>query len=496
MRSSQTITLFAPPPPPPRRGSSPLAVSILLHVVGYSWIFFGLKNTPRITTQRSTQRFTVRILNMPPTQPPRQAEAAGSHAAQTARTTPAKMWAGGPPASMPSVAAQLAQLVPKSQILIQPDAPPDILLKDPTPVPTILRWSPPDTPTKTIVAATLQKPIIAKLRASLEPPNRELTPADFKISSTQFTAKTPVLPPSTTSPVVVRAASPAMHIPETSSRQAEEPAPARIMSLSDLQMKGGPITVPLASAPGRPTVSETLATGPSVNTVGTGQGDPASKQTGSGSSQNAGTADGKDAAANVAPGQGATAHAGAGQGTSSQNGTGSTPGQQDGSGLDLGMANASVTRVHLPKDGQFGIVVVGSSLADRYPETVGLWSSRLVYSVYLHLGSGKAWILQYSLPPAAQAAASGNASRLEAPWPFDIVKPQLDPADFTSDALMIHGFVNLAGRFERLGVVFPAEFPEAKFVLSALQQWQFRPARQNGQLSAVEVLLIIPEETE
>ena len=61
---------------------------------------------------------------------------------------------------------------------------------------------------------------------------------------------------------------------------------------------------------------------------------------------------------------------------------------------------------------------------------------------------------------------------------------------------MVHGFVNLAGRFERLAMVFPAEFAQAKFVLSALQQWEFRPARQNGQLAGVEILLIIPEETE
>jgi hypothetical protein len=59
---------------------------------------------------------------------------------------------------------------------------------------------------------------------------------------------------------------------------------------------------------------------------------------------------------------------------------------------------------------------------------------------------------------------------------------------------MVHGFVNLAGRFERLGLVFPTQFAQAKFLLDALQRWQFRAARQNGQLTAVEVLLIIPEE--
>jgi hypothetical protein len=33
-------------------------------------------------------------------------------------------------------------------------------------------------------------------------------------------------------------------------------------------------------------------------------------------------------------------------------------------------------------------------------------------------------------------------------------------------------------------------------VLRALRQWQFRPARQNGQPTAVEVLLIIPRDGE
>jgi hypothetical protein len=58
---------------------------------------------------------------------------------------------------------------------------------------------------------------------------------------------------------------------------------------------------------------------------------------------------------------------------------------------------------------------------------------------------------------------------------------------------MVHGYVNQAGRFETLTIAFPAEFEQAKFVLNALAQWQFRPATQGGQVRRVEVLLIIPE---
>jgi hypothetical protein len=59
---------------------------------------------------------------------------------------------------------------------------------------------------------------------------------------------------------------------------------------------------------------------------------------------------------------------------------------------------------------------------------------------------------------------------------------------------MVHGFVNQAGRFEGLDIVFPPQLPQAPFVLRSLQNWQFRPATQNGQVVRVEVLLIIPQE--
>jgi hypothetical protein len=62
-----------------------------------------------------------------------------------------------------------------------------------------------------------------------------------------------------------------------------------------------------------------------------------------------------------------------------------------------------------------------------------------------------------------------------------------------ADALMIHGFINEAGRFEALSIVFPSTFKETSPVLQAISQWRFRPAKHNGQLAKVEVLLIIPD---
>jgi hypothetical protein len=76
------------------------------------------------------------------------------------------------------------------------------------------------------------------------------------------------------------------------------------------------------------------------------------------------------------------------------------------------------------------------------------------------------------------------------------VRPNLAPGEINADALMVHGYLNQTGHFESLAIIFPPRFTQAKFVLDALQQWQFRPATQNGADIKVEVLLIIPEVTE
>jgi hypothetical protein len=138
--------------------------------------------------------------------------------------------------------------------------------------------------------------------------------------------------------------------------------------------------------------------------------------------------------------------------------------------------------------------VVGESLDEQYPELTTVWGGRLAYTVFLHVGSAHSWILQYSLPRTDEAGAAGAIARLEAPWPFSIVRPNLAPDATDGNTIMVHGFVNLSGRFEGLSIVFPPQFAQSEFVLRSLANWQFRPAGRNGQPARVEVLLIIPPE--
>jgi hypothetical protein len=276
-------------------------------------------------------------------------------------------------------------------------------------------------------------------------------------------------------------------MPETASKDAGKATPAGVISASNIQLQEGTATLPMINEVAPAPFPGALTAGQPKSLSQAGQGKTDGKEKGAGTGQTAG-----NQAGNAAAGSGSGS---AGQGGT--NGQGGANGQAGGveASVSTGANQPTVVHITLPKDGKFGVVVVGSSLAEDYPETIHLWSGRLAYTVYLRVGVAKNWILQYSLPRAQDIALAGNTGRPDAPWPYDITRPSIDP-DANTDAIMVHGFVNTAGRFEQLAVVFPTALTEAKFLLHALQQWQFRPSMQSGQATVVEVLLIIPAETE
>jgi hypothetical protein len=506
-RSSGIVTLFTVQPPP-RRGPSSFLVSLLVHGVAFVLLLFGLRHAPRIEDQSVIQRYTVRLLDPPKPERQKRGSAGSGVAYHDPQSESLDVAPGGNPAALTYVPPQVAQVHNAPQTLVQPDALPDLLLTQEVPIPVVVMWSADNAPFKKIVPPPPQVAMAADVRPAIIKPNREPNLADLKISATPFHTQAPMLPPSTTSPLVVRAPEPVKQIPQTSSVTSEQPTPARVISLSDIQTQG-PVMIPLANQTSQAAASESLVLGrPEKSSGAGGSGNPASKQNGIGAGEGSGNQANKqngngsgtssgDKGANTANGSGSIAQGGATTGPGQGSGVGSGSAGDSGTAGDSDLGSErSVKRITLPKDGQFGVVVVGSSLADQYPETVEIWRGRLVYTVYLHVGLGKSWILQYSMPRTAEVAAAGSVTRPEAPWPYDILRPDLLPGDFNSDAVMVHGFINLAGAFERLAIVFPPEFTQAKFLLGTLKQWHFRPARQDGQIAAVEVLLIIPEENE
>ncbi len=444
MRSSRTVTLslFTESTQP---GQDPfiVIVSVLTHVVVLFVLSFAIIYTPKVTNQNLRRRYSVRLLNLhaplPMTKPSALKDTPHPSQQSVAR---ASQGGGKPSASKLSTPQQMAKTKPAPQILLQPETPPDVQLAQLAPLPFMMTWMEQHFEDKKIVMLSQQAPKIVSVKPDPEPPNPKLNLADVSISSTAFVTKTMALMPSTTAPMTINGPEhPSKQLLAAASEPSDIQTSASVISLSELHMEEGPIALPVANV-----------TAAASGALAQGSGDASQ------------TSDGTVA--------------GLGHGDNSGSGAGNEP---------------SAEHFSLPQNGQFGLVVVGSSLQEMYPETAGLWGGRMTYTVYLHVGLAKNWILQYSIPSSAEASASGNVTRLEAPWPTDIVRPNLGPGDINADALMVHGFVNKAGRFENLAIVFPPQFALAKFVLDTLQQWQFRPAKQKGQITAVEVLLIIPE---
>jgi len=402
-----------------------------------------------------------------------------------------------PPSSRLQV--KLRKLAP--QTLIEPDVAVDKMLPKEVPLPAVMLWSGHQPKIKVLTPPAPQPPATAFAKPKLSFPNKEVRLADLNMASTAFQSKIPMQLASNTTPVVLQRQVPLERVPQTSSVSTIEPTPAAVLSASDLHMTQGSVALPAANQSAAGNEQGALGTGRAAASVQPGNGDSGSTGTERGAGKGQGTSGGKttgtgnagaQAGTGNGAGKGASAGNGGGQGQGHNAGTGSGPNAGSGSGAG---GEGSVTRISLPKNGKFGVVVVGSSMDEQYPETSEIWRGRLAYSVYLHVGMEKSWILQYSVPRSVDSANAGSA-RLEAPWPFYIVRPNLDPTQSDADSVMVHGYVNEAGQFESLAVVFPSDFAQEQLVLGALRQWKFRPGTQNGQISKLEVLVIIPEVTE
>lgn len=461
------ISIFSERPQPSQRPTS-FVVSILAHGAAVALLSFGIIYTPEFKDPIVVKRYTIRHLDLhTEKEPPRQSSAKGIAYPGPHADAPPKAQPGKKAASHQAVMRQTVDAEKGPQTLVQPDIPNPVRAVVETPVPTVVIWSPKKEQVKAVVAPLPEKATASDVKPSIKAPNEEVNLGDMGISSSL--TPTDILPvlPTTTSPLVVHGPTMVQLAPVTTSQKAAMPTPTAVMSISDLRMPDGTATLPPVNQTTEQSESGILAPGQAS------AGKKSNHDGGTGSDQ----ASGNSGDTKGVPGD--------------QSGT--KAGEGAGSGTDDGF---STEHISLPRNGQFGAIVVGASLEEKFPELSGIWNDRVAYTVYLHVGLQKSWILQYSLPRNTEAAQSGNITRLEAPWPYNIVRPNIAPGSFTSDAILVHGFVNQEGRFESLGLAFPPEFQEGRFVLDALAQWQFRPAVQNGQTERVEVLIIIPEEDE
>lgn len=443
---SQIISLFQETRPA-RRGVSAVFLSGVFHGLGAGFLWFGLLHVPRIREPIITERYSVRHLDLRSSELGASANPNDSYYPHARAKKDSKdKDADQPDPILPDIANALEA----KQTLVQPEFHTHVALSVEAPIPTVVVWTPELASTKHIIAPLSDKPTSIEAKPSLDAPNEELNPSEHAISGAALLPKPAAPQPGTTTPIVLRADTVLHLAPATSSDSPDLPTPTALLSISDLRMMEGTIILP--------PVNQTH-TVPDEN------------------SQLPALADGGHT------------------GTSGQDlDEGSNKDSEALSSLSDEVETKTTQHIQMPKDGKFGVIVVGTSLAEEYPQTLQIWSDRVAYTAYLHVGLTKNWILQYAQLRSVEAAGNGNVARLEAPWPYDILRPNLVSSDLNADALMVHGILNEAGQLESLVVAFPQQYAQAAFVLQALEKWQFRPARQQGRPTAVEVLLIIPDE--
>jgi len=454
MGSFRTITLFSVQTEEKQRISS-VAVSVVVHVATAVLVSLGVYQA-KLDKPIPVTNFRVRRLDLQI--PPDLLRAAKNPVEyQKAKPTPS-------PSSRariePPALREIAKAEHGPQTLIQPDVHTKVVLKEKVPVPTVAIWKPVTVPVEKIVAPLPQQTIQMQAMPSLNPPNQAVNLSNLELAPSNMPSEKLHLMASTTSPLAIQSPRPTFAAPITSSQSSSPPTPATLLSLSQLAMLNGTVVLP--------PINETSSR-VSPGLIGSGK-----------------------AESNGKPGNGRDA--GSGKGTAA-GGKGAQTGPRTGeeNGSDTG-SQLTASRINVPREGKFAAVVVGDTLSGEFPETGGVWNGRLAYTVYLHVGLSKSWILQYALPRAVEAHDAGQVAKLDAPWPYTIVRPNLQPGSINADALMIHGYINQQGHFDSLSVAFPPNFAQARFVLKTLQQWEFRPATQNGQQARVEVLLIIPED--
>lgn len=451
------ITIFSTEQPPSASRLSLFSVSLLLHSAVVCVVVLGIHYSHGFARQTPRHRL-VQLIHLQPLE----------------RALPRMAVLNSPAIRVllrGATTAQRSFQVPRprhartaKQTLVPLDASPDTVLPAEIPVPTVLLWTqnilPPSrwiTPPKPIETQNIPN------RPSLALPNSESMLAEINMSRGAV-LHSPVLPlpASVTAPVRVNSPVQRNQLPQTMPPDSHPSTAAHVLSISDLPLRAESVIVipPVAQfAPEKPGTGENGAPA-DLNARGESHPDSAPPQT---QASTAATPTGTPPA-NAAPGSSTTA---------------------------VSTENPTTTRIELPKDGRFGAVVVGSSTSSGYPESAGVLTGRVIYTVYLRVGLHKNWILQYCLPKDSDSAGS----TIEAPWAFVLLRPN-DLAASDSDYIIVHGSINSAGRFEQLTLVYPGELPEQDHLLGALRQWTFRPASRGGQPVMVEALLVIPREGE
>lgn len=436
--SSATLSLFGKPSTSPRRPAS-IVLSICAHAAVAGALYYGITHLPRIEVPAALLRAPARQIDLRTLDPdfPRTPDLHQIAESKIPYPRPEviRQLTSDPPKDLAQQMRSFLSEAAGRQLLLQPDIHSQLSFAGQVPVPTMMIWQLEPVAHKIIVPTPGDLPVASSAKPSMALANAAMRTIEHRFEASDALSVHAITEPAASAPLngsVNRSGAAA-----TLRESMQQATSVAVLSISDF-------LVPDKSQlllPNREVASPAGAIGPDAN-------------------------------------------------LSHRIGNAGAPEADD---ITVDGRRLSADHLLLPKNGKFNVVVVGSSLEEQYPETARIWANRIPYTAYMHVGFNKSWILQYSATSEAELAGAGRVERMNAPWPYDILRPNIYARDLHANALMVHGVLNQAGRLESLAIAAPSDFRYASFVLRMLREWQFRPALQNGQATPVEVLLIIPE---
>jgi hypothetical protein len=151
-----------------------------------------------------------------------------------------------------------------------------------------------------------------------------------------------------------------------------------------------------------------------------------------------------------------------------------------------------------PAGGSFDVVIVQQSPDATIPDAGQFLTGRPVQTVFIALGTGRDWVLQYCSTAAGSAATQsgmvvtlGPQPKLDAPFiQLALVPPQTLLQ--SAQPALFQAVLDANGRFAHLRPVVDSNYRPRMDLLPYLDQWQFRPAKLDGVPTEVEVLLFVP----
>lgn len=160
--------------------------------------------------------------------------------------------------------------------------------------------------------------------------------------------------------------------------------------------------------------------------------------------------------------------------------------------IGAGPLDPALARIQLPRGSRPPVSLLGESWAGQYPEIANQVPARVVSTIYLPMGLKKSWFLEYW---ALQPGQRGGIGRLDAPWPYMMLRPKLEfsPGE---KVILVRGVLTTEGELQGLSLLLPPHWSQKDRLFEALAQWKFGPASRNGQPLPVEVLLVIPRQPE